>query len=253
MSEADEHPLTRDLFISRDQGQALQEPKSGKLSRTDGLKVQLQVLSRFQRKGESVGGWKVGFTSGKSRDAMGDRFRPFGYVLGSRVFRSGAEIPVTLYNGMLEPELALILGAPLRGVVDVETAKAAVRGVAAAFEVNEVRAQIAYGSGTMIADGLANWGVVIGEERPVSAFRDGLTVDLFEGGKALATGVYPTGGMDNPFDSLCALSAQLSAHGLGLEAGQVVITGSFTHYKMTAPAEVRADFEGVGDVFVRLV
>ena len=56
------------------------------------LALQLRVLNRFETAGERLGGWKVGLTSGKARNRMGKDFRPFGYVLHSRIFRSGVTV-----------------------------------------------------------------------------------------------------------------------------------------------------------------
>ena len=139
----------------------------------EALAVQLRVLQRFETTGERLGGWKVGLTSGKARDRMGKDVRPFGYVLQSRVFQSGATLPVaSIMDCQIEPELCLIVGSALRGEgVDREQAKAAVRAVAPAFEINEVRVQSDQGPTPLVADGLAQWGIVVGPEAPV---QDGL-------------------------------------------------------------------------------
>ena len=82
----------------------------------EALAVQLHVLRRFESAGERLGGWKVGLTSGKARDRMGKDIRPFGYVLQSRVFESGAPLPLaSIMNCHIEPELCLIVGTALRG------------------------------------------------------------------------------------------------------------------------------------------
>src|SRR5262249_52767316 len=107
----------------------------------EALELQLRVLGRFESEGEKLGGWKVGLTSGNARDRMGKDFRPFGYVLRSRIFRSGATVPIAkIMNCAVEPELCLIIGSSLRGdTVGVAEAKAAVRAVAPAFELNQRR------------------------------------------------------------------------------------------------------------------
>src|SRR5262245_32733431 len=56
----------------------------------DALEIQLAVLEEMLKRGERLAGWKVGMTSGPSRDAMGAGFRPFGYILQSRSLHSGA-------------------------------------------------------------------------------------------------------------------------------------------------------------------
>ena len=105
------------------------------------LSLQLAVLQRFLAAGEQLGGWKVGHTSGRRRGVLGRDFRPFGYILDSRIMRSGDTLGHDrIMSCFIEPELCLVLGAPLKGEdVDPVTARDAVRAVAPAFELNEVR------------------------------------------------------------------------------------------------------------------
>jgi 2-keto-4-pentenoate hydratase len=135
----------------------------------EALEMQLRVLRRFEAEGERLGGWKVGLTTGKARDRMRKDFRPFGYVLQSRIFPSGATVPVAkIMHCHVEPELCLITGSPLRGAaVGVTEAKAAVRAIAAVFEINEMRMRTNTSQALLLADGLAQWGVVVGPEAPV--------------------------------------------------------------------------------------
>ena len=218
----------------------------------EALAVQLHVLRRFETAGERLGGWKVGLTSGKARDRMGKDVRPFGYVLQNRVFSSSAPLPVaSILRCHIEPELCLIVGSALRGQdVDREQAKAAVRAVAPAFEINEIRVQPDQGSLSLVADGLAQWGIVVGPEAPV---RDGLvntTVTFSHNGQAVETKT-PGATMDDPYLSLSRLCRRLHPFGLGLESGQPVITGSFCHHAVTQPGNYSAAFSGVGTVSVR--
>jgi len=222
------------------------------ISVEDALAVQLGVLGRFEAAGEKRGGWKVGLTSGQARDRMGKDFRPFGYVLQSRIFPSDAAVQRTkVLNCSVEPELCLIIGSPLRGdAVDIAEAKAVVRAVAPAFEINERRIPPEKGNALLVADGLAQWGIVVGPEAPV---RDGLvntTVELYGDGQLIETKT-PGATMDDPYLSLARLCRLLHKYGFGLEPGQPVITGSFCHRAVNQPGTYRAVFSGIGEVSVR--
>ena len=215
----------------------------------DALRLQLKVLDRFEAADQSLGGWKVGLTSGKARDRMGKDFRPFGYILQNRILDSGSTVSLTnILNCHIEPELCLIVGSPLSGDnVDAAQAKAAVRAVAPAFEINEVRVGPDKGHASLLADGLANWGIVVGPQTPV---RDGLintTVEFFCEGQLVETKT-PGTTMDDPYLSLSRLCKILHQYGRGLEPGQPVITGSFCHHAVTKPGTYRADFSDIGDV-----
>jgi 2-keto-4-pentenoate hydratase len=217
----------------------------------DALGIQLRVLERFTAAGEQLGGWKVGLTSGKARDRMGAGFRPFGYILRSRIVDSGSVLPrADILNCHLEPELCLIVGSALSGEnVSAAEAKAAVQAVAPAFEINEIRLGADKGPAALLADGLAQWGIVLG---PPAAVRDDLihtTVEFSQDGRLIETKT-PGESMDDPYLSLSRLCRLLHTYGRGLEPGQPVITGSFCHHAITRPGTYRASFSDIGDVSV---
>ncbi|MGE0820674.1 MAG: 2-keto-4-pentenoate hydratase [Candidatus Binatia bacterium] len=225
-----------------------------RLGLDEALTIQLGVLDRFMKAGEQLGGWKVGLTSGNARDRMGKDFRPFGYLLRSRVLSSGATAPVAkILSCSVEPELCLIVGAPLRGeTVSVAEAKAAVRAVAPAFEINERRIRPEKGDALLLADGLAQWGIVVGPEAPVRDRLIDTTVELYSDGQLLETKT-PGTTMDDPYLSLARLCMLLHKYGRGLEPGQPVITGSFCHHAVRQPGTYRAVFSGIGEVSVQFV
>jgi 2-keto-4-pentenoate hydratase len=242
------------LYVARKNGSSPSGLDQVQISVEEALAIQLGVLARFETTGDKHGGWKVGLTSGQARNRMGKDFRPFGYVLRSRILPSGAAVPrAKIFNCSVEPELCLIVGSPLRGdAVDVAEAKAAVRAVAPAFEINERRISPEKGNTLLVADGLAQWGIVVGPEAPV---RDGLadtTVELYSDEQLIETKT-PGVTMDDPYLSLARLCRLLHKYGFGLEPGQPVITGSFCHHAVRQPGTYRAVFSGIGEVSVQFV
>jgi len=251
MGMSDQATIIEALHKARKDGLPLSEFEQKQWGWEEALGLQLSILGRFEAAGEKLGGWKVGLTSGKARDRMGKDFRPFGYVLRSRIFSSGVTAPVSkILNCSVEPELCLILGSPLRGdAVNVAEAKTAVRAVAPAFEINERRIGSDASPALLLADGLAQWGIVVGPEAPV---RDGLvdtTVTFFRDEQLVET-TTPGATMDDPYLSLARLCRLLHEYGLGLEPGQPVITGSFCHHAVSRPGTYRAVFSGIGEVSV---
>lgn len=215
------------------------------------LAVQLDVLESFKNIGRRQAGWKVGLTSGAARNMMGESVRPFGYILADRTFQSGATLhEAPRLQAQLEPELCLMMGRALHGSgLTPATCREAVAETRAAFELNEVRVPQARGMNLFVADGLANWGLVVGSGAPlrepfvlpkVSLYRD--DVKLGETDASLV--------MDDPFLSLSRLCEGLARHGRGLQPGDLVITGSFLRAPIDRSARYRATFEGLGEVEV---
>lgn len=207
---------------------------------SEGLRRQLEHLGDRQ-----VGGWKVGLTSGKSRDAMGAGFRPFGHVLAERVLESGAEIPLRRFKEVgVENELCFHIGVPLGGNVTRAEAVAAVDAVSPAFEINEPRLERQAGVVQRLADNLSQWGIVVGAPARLDwlAFDfSALEVQLRRDGSHVET-VAAAGHIDDHFDSIVALVRQLSRFDRTLAAGAKVITGAYTRQRVAEAGRWEGDF-----------
>ena len=209
----------------------------------DGLNRQLETLEGKLAAGEALGGWKVGLTSGQARDSMGPGFRPFGYILESRIFASGARIGLHAFERVgVENECCFTIGRELAGDVSRDAVAGAVQGVAPAFEINERRLPADALAADRLADDLSQWGIVAGESRGVAGVDfESLVVTLARDGEAVET-VAARGHIEDHFDSIAALAAQLSRFGRTLQPGQRVITGSFGRCPVTEPSRWSGDF-----------
>ena len=211
--------------------------------RDAGLRRQLEDLDRKLAAGARLAGWKVGLTSGTSRDAMGVGFRPFGHILAERVFPSGAALTLSDFNAIgVENEVCFTMGATLAGEVSAAAARTAVASAAPGFEINEPRLGGSASAAARLADNLSQWGIVVGAERPL----DGIDFDALEVALQCDGGVQATvcarGHIDDHFASIAALAAQLGRFGRRLEPGQRVITGAFGRRPVTAPSRWRGNF-----------
>ena len=75
---------------------------------------QLERLEELEAAGERVGGWKLGQTSGESRDAFGPGVRPFGFILASRILEDGERLSwAEVGNGGIENEVCFISGSDI--------------------------------------------------------------------------------------------------------------------------------------------
>ena len=225
-----------------------------------------QLEAGLQRQLDALGdrapaGWKVGLTSGAARDSMGEGFRPFGHILPDRVFDSGARIPLAgLQTPGIENELCFRLGRALEGQVSRRQVLDAVASVAPAFELIERRLSAGAGQVEHLADNLAQWGIVVGEERQLdwecSPF-SGLAVALRRDGEEVQR-VAAAGHIDDHFASIAALAAQLARFDRCLDAGARIITGSFTKQAVAGPCRYEGDFDvgaaqGLGQVVMEYV
>ena len=208
-----------------------------------GLSRQLESLEEKLAAGESLGGWKVGLTSGPARDSMGAGFRPFGYILDSRIFASGANIDLGAFERVgVENECCFTIGRELAGEVSRDEVLDALDGVAPGFEINERRLPADAAAPERLADDLSQWGIVAGSSRDVAGIDfESLVVTLARDGEAMET-VAARGHIEDHFASIGALAAQLSRFGRALQPGQRVITGSFGRGLVRGPSAWSGDF-----------
>ena len=208
-----------------------------------GLSRQLETLEGKLAAGEALGGWKVGLTSGQARDSMGAGFRPFGYILDSRIFASGARIGLDALGSVgVENECCFMIGRELAGEVSRDAVVDAVQSVAPAFEINQRRLSADAPARERLADDLSQWGIVAGPGRAASGIDfESLVVTLARDGEAVET-VAARGHIDDHFASIAALAAQLSRFGRTLQPGQRVITGSFGRCPVSEPSRWSGDF-----------
>lgn len=229
-------------------------PLVDQLNLTTAHEVQLGVLGRWLEIGESLGGWKVGMTSGSMRDALGSGVRPFGFILAGRILATDSEVDLARIGRCgCEPELALRIRSRLAGYdVDAQQAREAVGGVLPAFEINQRRLSGESDGPVRVADDLSQWGIVVGEEIELTEDFDPAALEVeFRSGRVLLARA--SGGpqwIDDPFCSLATLVRRLALHGLGLEPGQIVLTGAFAKHEVLGPSEYSASFSGLGEVHV---
>jgi len=218
-----------------------------------GQELQLQLLQRWLDTGERIGGWKIGMTSGASRNAMGEGVRPFGFILESRIKTAADKLSVAkLHRGQVENELCFLFGHTIGAGATANDARAAVSHVLPAFEINQKRLPPGAPTGLRIADNLSNWGICIGEPvAPPSQLND-LTVAIFDENKLIET-VSSVGHIDDHYESLAALARSLSEHGHTISPGQYVITGAYGKTPF-APGIYTGQFsDGIGEVKINLV
>ena len=235
----------------------------------EGQQLQMQLLDRWLNNGEELGGWKIGMTSGASRNAMGPGVRPFGFILKSRIIESGATLALAnLHTGQVENELCFRMGQSLGANTTATTAFQAVDSVIPGFEINQKRLPPGAAPGLRVADNLSQWGIVAGNGSTPKQDLDDMCVTLFDlPGTDQQTlsqsdpnqphpgqieSVPSEGHIDNHYDSLAILANRLAKFGLELAAGHYVITGAYGKTAF-AKGSYRGEFSaGVGQVDITL-
>jgi 2-keto-4-pentenoate hydratase len=196
-------------------------------------------------------GWKVAQTSAETRRQFGFHEPIFGCLMEEGLRRSGhAYERDELIRPGCEPEVCVRLAAPLSGEVDAATARRVVDVLHPAFEIIEVRGDIAGQKALAIADNVAQKGVVLGDPVPFGDAPDLAAMEC----RVLVNGEEAARGrgdavLGDPLNALVWLAAKLAGFGLGLRAGDLVMTGSITRMLPLSPRDrAHAKFAGIGAV-----
>ncbi len=229
----------------------------GRLSFDEALRLQIAVLDKRIDSGETLAGWKIGLTSARVRARFGSDRQPFGYLLQSGFMPSGSEIDLDdiAIDAGIEPELCFTMGADLQGPrITAEQARTAVAGVAPGMEINQRRDGGILDFPLSIADNLTQWAVVHGRTLPLPEdfAGDDLAVRM-ERNDTLEASMVGRDVIDDHFLSIATLANILGEYGLRLQAGQRLITGSFSKHDISRGERWRASFDGIGscEIFVR--
>ena len=225
------------------------------LSADDAYRIQLAQVASWTAAGRVVKGHKVGLTSAAMQRQLGVDQPDFGHLLDTMFLPEG----VTADSGRFlqpkaEPEIAFVLGRPLRGPgVTVAEALAAVDFVLPALEIIDSR--IADWKITLpdtIADNASSGAVVLGS-RPVRLDTLDLSLTgclLHRNGRLEGTGA---GGavLGSPVNALVWLANTLGPLGVTLDAGHVVLPGSVCAAIPFGPGDtVSAAFDRIGSVSI---
>ena len=227
------------------------------LSMTDAYDVQDRVRQALIGKGERVVGWKAGFTSRATQQAFATDQPACGFLLGSGVYASGADVPTGEFVGLaVEAEVALVMGRALAGPgVSLPQALLAVEGAVPALELIDFRYAGKPTAIDAIADGVLARAIVLG-----APLTDVTHVDLaveglvFELNGAIAATNTAAEVLGSPINVLAWIANHLGARGIALRAGDVVMTGSVSLVlRPKAGDTVRARFTRLGSVSARFV
>ena len=208
--------------------------------------------------GRRLVGRKIGLTSKAMQDATGITEPDYGVMFEDTVYESGAEIAVEDFSNVrIEVELAFVLKEPLEGPdCTLEHALAAIDYAVPALEV--LNSHIELEGRTIvdtISDNAAYGGMVLGgvRKRPDEIDLRWVPALLYRNGEITETGV-AAGVLDHPATGVAWLANKFSHHGARLEAGEIILAGSFTRPMWVQRGDhVLCDYGPMGKITCRFV
>lgn len=230
----------------------------------DGYAIQREWVRLEEADGRVVRGRKIGLTSRAMQQSSQIDEPDYAPLMDDMFFTQGTDVPIARFIApRIEVELAFILGRPLRGpLVSIFDVLAATEYVSPALEIIDARIeQFDREDKGMrkvfdtISDFAANAGIMLGGRpvRPDAVDLRWVGAMLFKNGVIEETGL-AAGVLNHPATGVAWLANKIAPHDEQLNAGDVVLAGSFTR-PITAGAgdSIHADYGPLGTISFRFV
>jgi 2-oxo-hept-3-ene-1,7-dioate hydratase len=230
----------------------------------DAYAIQKAWVDRKIADGRKVTGYKIGLTSRAMQMAMNIDVPDFGVLLDDMYFDNGARIRAGDFTDpRIEVEFGFVLKEPLFGEnVSAEQVMAATDYVVPALELIAARShrvdpETGYTRTVFdtIADNAANAGYIVGDTKvnPAEIDLPWAGAMLHLNGEIEETGL-AGGVMGHPAEGIRWVCKRFAPHGIGLEPGQFILSGSFTRPIPVTPGDnVLADYGPLGKIEVNFI
>ena len=227
----------------------------------DAYAIQNAIYDQKLAEGRKVIGWKIGLTSKAMQYALNIDIPDSGILFDDMLFENKGTVPAGRFiQPRIEVEIAFVMKSSLGGdSVSRDDVLAATDYVAPSIEILDTRilrqdpetgkTRLVYDT---ISDNAANAGIVLGDEK-----HDPSAVDLrwvgaicSKNGEVEETGL-GAGVLNDPVESVVWLARRMAQYGQKIEAGQVILAGSFIRpVECPSGSKIEADFRDFGSVAI---
>lgn len=223
----------------------------------DAYAIQNLVQRQKMDEGRRLIGHKVGLTSKAMQRSSAIDEPDYGHLMDDMLIADGAKVPHARFCvPRVEVELAFILSRPLQGPgVRLTDVLSATEYVVPALEIVDARVINPRKIFDTIADNGAAAGLVLGGRpvRPMDVDLRWVGGILYVNGEIEETGL-AAGVLGHPALGVAWLANKLGEHAVTLEAGHIVLAGSFTRVIWAKKGDtVHGDFGPLGGVSVQFV
>jgi 2-oxopent-4-enoate/cis-2-oxohex-4-enoate hydratase len=254
------HRLGDELYTAlRDR--AVVEPltnRHAEITIADAYGIQQRMIARRQQDGERIVGKKIGVTSRAVMNMLGVYQPDFGYLLDAMIVNEGEAIDAaTLIQPKAEGEIAFLLKRDLMGPgIGNADVLAATECVMPCFEIVDSRIRDwKIKIQDTVADN-ASCGVFVLGDRAVDPRRVDLTtcgMVLEKNGEIIATGA-GAAALGSPVNAVAWLANTLGRLGIGLKAGEIVLSGALAAmFPAVKGDNFRVSIGGLGACSVRFI
>ena len=220
----------------------------------DSYAIQRATIAAKMAAGAKLRGHKIGLTSKAMQATVGIDEPDYGHLLDDMFYNDGDTICAGRFIvPRVEVELAFVLGKELKGPgVTLFDVLSATDYVQPALELIDGRSRYPRRIVDNIADNAASAGVVLGGRtvRPLDVDLRWVAALLYKNAVIEESGV-SAAVLGHPAMGIVWLANKLGAYGTALEAGHILLAGSFTRTVAVAKGDtIHADYGPLGSISV---
>lgn len=226
------------------------------ISEEEAYAIQLRVMEMKIAEGQIVVGKKIGLTSLAMQAVVGVKEPDYGHILNGMVVMEAQKVPTAEFIApRIEGELAFVLKKDLKGpgVTLTEVLRCS-EGVIPALEIIDSRiANWKIKLQDTVADNASSARIVLGGTITPLPSLDLRTVGMVLEKNGEVTGTAAGAAvLGHPAQAVAWLANKLSAYGIILRKGEVILSGSLTAAVPVAAGDfIRAEFGLLGDVKIK--
>ncbi len=230
----------------------------------DGYAIQRAWVAMKVAEGRTIKGHKIGLTSKAMQYSSNISEPDYGALLNDMFFADGSDIPFTRFIvPRVEVELAFVLSKRLAGpdvtIFDVYNATdfviPSIEIIDARIHQVDPETKVTRKVFDTISDNAANAGLVMGGKpvRPTDVDLRWVSAVCYKNGAIEESGV-AAAVLNHPANGVAWLARKLAPYGETLEAGEIILGGSFTRPVPASPGDTfHIDYGPLGSISCRFV
>lgn len=221
-----------------------------KFSLEEAYNIQQQLIQHRLDRGETITGYKLGFTSKAKMQQMGVDDLIWGVLTDAMEIQAEEHIDLDQYiHPRAEPEVAFRISKSIDHQLTINEVPNFIDKMAVAIEVIDSRYKnFKFSLEDVIADNCSSIGYCIGQWQDLKDDITGLHIQLKFNDKIVQDGITQAI-LDNPYQSVIEISRLASENNLVLQPGQIILAGAATAAEWLKPkTKITAELESFGNV-----
>ncbi|MBS3739407.1 2-keto-4-pentenoate hydratase [Mesohalobacter halotolerans] len=227
-----------------------QPSEAVKFSLEEAYNIQHKLIQLRLDRGETITGYKLGFTSKAKMQQMGVDDLIWGVLTDNMEIKPDENIDLNQYiHPRAEPEVAFRISNDIAQEITLNDIPQYIDKMAVAIEVIDSRYKdFKFSLEDVIADNCSSIGYCIGQWQDLKEDITNLPIQLTFNDKTVQSG-FTQAILDNPYQSIVELSRLAAEKNLVLKKGQIILAGAATAAEWLKPkTKVSAELKGFGEV-----